>query len=143
MAGATPRMADQRGDRPSKIEPPADIMERVGRGLVHIRDLAPKRNEQYAHFRGDTYEYVNAENQLASQPTAPSTSGRGKPNHRVRMKLAMITPIIRQEVAYATSRVPSYEVNPSNSDPQTSNAANVASQVALFGYDKWRVKNVT
>jgi hypothetical protein len=92
-------MADQRSDRPSSIEPPADIQERIGRGMARMRDLAPSRNECYAAWRGDTYTYVNAENQLVTQATAPSTSGRGKPSHRVRMKLPMITPIIRTEVS--------------------------------------------
>lgn len=144
MGATRPRMADQRSDRPSKLEPPADIQERIDRGLAEMRSTAPKRNEQYSHWRGDTYAYVNAENQLVTEATAPSTRVRGgKPNHRVRMKLAMVTPIVRQEVSYATSRVPTYEVNPSNSDPQTTNAAHMASQVAIYGYDKWKIKNVT
>jgi hypothetical protein len=129
---------------PSKIEPPPDIMENVARAVGRMRELAPYRNECYEVWRGNTYAYVNAEGRLTAQSTAISTNRRGgKPNHRVRMRLPMLMPIVRTEVANATSRVPSYEINPSNSDPETQNAAHVASQVALYGYDKWRIKSVT
>lgn len=136
-------MADQRSDRPLKVDPPNDVQDRVDRGMAWMRQQAPVRNECWEMFRGNTYVYRTAEGQLAWQQTQPSNSGRGKPNHRVRTRRPIHMPFFRQEVSYATQRVPGYEVAPSNSDPQTQNAARIATKVARYGFDKWRIKRVT
>ena len=142
--GAAPGgMGDMRSDRPSNTEPPGDITERISRATQRMRDLAPQRNECWQFFRGHTYTYRTQENRLVAQATAPSAEGHGKPSHRVRNSRPIHLPVIRQEIAYATQRVPGYEVSPSNTDPEVQNAARIASKVALFGYDKWRIKRVT
>jgi hypothetical protein len=136
-------MADQRPDRPLKQEPPNDVADRISRAMLRMRELAPLRNECWQFFRGNTYVYRTAEGQLAQLNTQPSSSGRGKPNHRVRTRRPIHMPFFRQEISYATQRVPGYEVNPTNSDPQTQNAARISEKVARYGYDKWRVKRAT
>jgi len=136
-------MGDMRPDRPTKVEAPNDVQDRTNRARSWLRTLAPMRNLCWEFFRGNTYTFLTKENALSEQQTRPSTTGRGKPNHRVRTSRPIHMPFFRQEVSYATQRVPGYEINPSNSDPQTQNAARIATKVARYGYDKWHIKRVT
>ncbi len=105
--------------------------------------MAPLRNECWEFFRGNSYVYRNEDGSLVQQATTLSVRGRGKPPHRVRTERPLLVPLIRQEVSYATSRTPSYDVGPTNTDPETVAAAKVAEKVALYGYDKWSIQRVT
>jgi hypothetical protein len=51
--------------------------------------------------------------------------------------------IVAAKVSAATQRVPSYEIVPSKVDPDAEQAATLAEKVALYGYDKWRLRRVT
>jgi hypothetical protein len=46
-------------------------------------------------------------------------------------------------VSGATQKVPGYEVTPSTDDPEDEAAATLASQVAIYGYDEWRLRRHT
>jgi hypothetical protein len=52
-------------------------------------------------------------------------------------------PFVRQELSYVTQRVPGYQVVPTNTDPETVAAAKASEKVALFGYEKWGIKNAS
>lgn len=143
-AEAPPFKEQMRPERPREPTPvPAAVRLRIDRAVMRMDELAPERNECWEFFRGNTYTYRNSRDQLITQETRTSPDGKGRPKHRVRTKRPILTPLIRQEVSYATQRVPSYEVSPSNTDPRTVAAARVAEKAALYGYDKWRIKQVT
>jgi hypothetical protein len=116
---------------------------RIKRALARMRELAPIRNECWEFFRGNSYVYRTQDNQLTQLATTAAVRGTGKPPHRVRTERPLLVPLIRHEVSACTQRVPSYEVTPTNTNPDTIAAAKVAQKVALYLYDKCRVKQVT
>lgn len=120
---------------------PKMVTDRIEKGKKQINDKAPERNECLSFWRGNQYVYRNKENWLVKQGVLLGEGG--KPRHRVRTTRNLIGPIVRQEVAYATQRVPSYQVNPSTSDPDDVSAAAVAQKVAYFGFDEWHIRRVT
>lgn len=116
-----------------------DVQARLKRGQGRLRELAPERNECWEFFRNNTYTIRTRDNQLVNTATGVSTTG-GDPPHRVRTKRPILLPFIRQEVSYATQRIPGYDVTPTNTDPDTVAAAKASEKVALYGYEKWRIK---
>lgn len=129
--------------KPKPPGAPEYVQERLRRGQARLRELAPGRNECWQFFRGNTYVFRTQENALVVTPTRASVSGKGKQRWRARTHRPILTPFVRQEVSAATQRVPSYDVTPTNTDPGTVSAAKVAEKVALWGYDKWRIKDAT
>jgi hypothetical protein len=127
-----------------KIKIPKPIEERMKRGLDRMLEGAPKRNECYSFVRGDQFKFVNTKNTLTSQPTVSDYMGRrGKPPHRVRTVRNLIFDIVERQVSDTVQRVPSYEVHSSTSDPEDIGAARLAEKVAVYGFDKWRVRAAT
>lgn len=120
---------------------PGSIRERVDRGKKQIDDKATERNECLEFWRGNQYVYRNKEDWLVRQGVLLGEGG--KPRHRIRTTRNLIGPVVRQEVAYATQRVPSYQINPSTGDPEDVNAARIAQKVAFYGFDEWRIRRVT
>ena len=120
---------------------PAEILKRIDRGKRQIEVRAPARNECMEFWRGNQYVYRTKENWLVKQGVLLGEGG--KPRHRVRTTRNLISPVVRQEVAYATQRVPSYQINPSTSEPDDVNAARISQKVAQYGYDAWGVRNAT
>ena len=51
--------------------------------------------------------------------------------------------IVAHEVSAVTSRVPSYEVTPTATDPAKRSAAKTSEQVLLYGYDRWGIQLAT
>ena len=45
-------------------------------------------------------------------------------------------------IAAATSRIPSYQVNPSTIDPADISAAHLSEKIARYGYDAWRLREI-
>lgn len=125
------------------LAPPSDVKLRTDRSLARLDRLLSLQQECWEFARGNQYVYRNDENQLIQLSTTASVRGRGKPPHRVRTNRPTVEPFIRQEVSYATQRVPSYEVVPANSDQDVISAAKTAEKVALYGYDKWGVEEAT
>jgi hypothetical protein len=128
---------------PPVTEVPKEIEERTGRGRSRMKDGASKRNEAMKFWRGDQYVYRSDDGMLISQNTITLSNGTGKPRHRVRTTRNMLLDIVAHEVSAATQRVPGYEINPSSSDPEDIAAARMGDKVARFGYDKWRLRQVT
>jgi len=126
------------------IKVPKSIQERMDRGRARMKDGAAKRNECLAFWRSDQYRYTNEKNQLVAQSTITNYLDRsGKPPHRARTTRNLIFDVVEREVSASTSRVPSYEVSPSTTDPEDIGAARLAEKVALYGYDKWGIRSAT
>lgn len=133
-----PATADQQPDvTPVKV--PNDVLERCRRGRSRMRDDAPVRNECWEFFRGNHYVYRDKRGRLVEQGVTRGS----KPDHRVRTTRNLLVDVVRHEVSAATSRVPSYEVVPTTTDPEDINAARTSERVALMGHDKWEVRKVT
>lgn len=122
---------------------PQDLRDEMSRGREDMLRDAPKRRLCQRMERGDTYWYLDEKQFLNQQPTVTTATGGGKPPHRVRAKVNFIRPIIEAKVSAATQRIPSYDVSPSTTDPKDEGAARLAEQVALYGYDKWRLRTVS
>lgn len=120
---------------------PQEVEQAIERAKTQIRRDSSRRNECLEFFRGNQYVYRNRENWLVRQGVLLGEGG--KPRHRIRTTRNLIQPIVRHEVAAATQRVPSYQINPSTGDPDDVNAARVAMKVAAFGYDAWGIRRAT
>lgn len=135
--------AKQRLASAPSLAVPTDVLPRLERGRKQMLEDAPKRRLCMRFERGDTYWYVDGKNVLLSQNTVSNPDGSGKPPHRIRNKYNFIRPIVEDKVSASTQRVPGYEVNPTTTDASAWNAAKLASAVALYGYDQWRVRHAT
>jgi hypothetical protein len=136
------RKSDGQGPVKLKAAPSIDpdIEARLKRGQARLRELAPGRNECWEFFRNNTYVIKTKENQLVITATGVSAAG-GDPPHRVRTRRPVLMPFVRQEVSFVTQRVPGYDVTPTNTDPDTVQAAKASEKIALYGYEKWRLKH--
>ncbi len=121
---------------------PRDVDDRTRRGRKDMLRDAPKRRLCMRFERGDTYWYINGKGLMGYQPTVTNPNGSGKPDHRIRNKYNFIRPIVQAKVSAATQRIPSYDIAPSTTDPSDEGAARLSEQVALYGYDKWRLRSV-
>jgi hypothetical protein len=123
---------------------PADVLPKLNRGRTAMKKNAAKRRLCMRFRRNETYWFVNEKNQLDFQSTVTHANGQdGKPPQRIRNHYDFLGPIIDAKVSAATSKVPSYEINPSTGDPQDKSRAKTAEQVALYGYDQWRLRTAT
>lgn len=125
------------------VEIPKTVEERVKRGRARMQRGAAKRRLYYKFWRGDTYWYVNNKGLLVSQDTISWSAGGKMPNHRIRNSYPFIASIVQAKVSAATQRVPGYEVVPSTTEPDDAQAADLASKVAFFGHDEWRLRRAT
>jgi hypothetical protein len=122
---------------------PNQVKSRTDRGRMRMRDGASERNEIMHFWRGNQYVYRSPKGYLLQQDTITDPrTGSGKPPHRMRTVRNMILDVVAREVSAATSRVPSFEVDPSTTDPEDITAAKLAEKVALYGYDKWNLRDV-
>jgi hypothetical protein len=118
------------------------LQQRLERGRkVMMRD-APKRRLCHKFEKGESYWKLGERNVLIEDSTITLTNGKGKPPHRSRKATNFIRPLVDGKVSSATAKIPSYDVSPTTSDPKDIGAASVARKVALFGYDKWRLRDV-
>ena len=125
---------------------PTVVDERLKRGKSQRDDGKAKRMECLEFWRGNQYAYINGENRVAYQSvTSLGHAGAqsGKPAWRQRLTRNFIFDIVEREVSACTSRVPSYEVNPSTLDQEDIDASELGEKVLLYGYDKWRVRSAT
>lgn len=122
---------------------PKELLEKIKRGRERMESDAPKRNECLEFWRGNQYCSVNSNNNLTYQATVSNVDGGGKPRHRMRTVRNIILDVVAHEVSAATQRTPSYECNPSTTDPEDISAARLSERVALYGYDQWRLLRAT
>lgn len=121
-------------------KPDKRVQARIDRGRKRMRELAPLRNECIEMWRGNQYIYRDSLNVVRTQSTVTTADGSGKPKHRVRGTHNLLVNNVSFEVSAATQMVPSYEVAPSNTDPDTLDAAQLSEKVLLYGYDEWDVR---
>jgi hypothetical protein len=121
---------------------PPSLQKKLERGRkVMMRD-APKRRLCIRFERGETYWQINEKNLLVQQNTITYSNGGGKPPYRIRNRYNFIRPLVDSKVSASTQKIPSYDVSASTTDPQDIGAANIARKIALYGYDKWNLKEV-
>jgi hypothetical protein len=119
---------------------PPNVLKRLQRGRkVMMRD-APKRRLCIKFEKGETYWKINEKNLLVQQNTITFSNGGGKPPYRIRNRYNFIRPLVDSKVSASTQKIPSYDVSASTTDPKDIGAANIARKVAVYGYDKWRLK---
>ncbi len=128
------------GLAPKPVLPP-DVKDAIDRGRREMRKDAVNRDLCACFERGDQYRYRDASGYLANQATSLDPAG-GKPRHRIRNTYNFIRPLVEDKISAATSRIPSYEVVASTSDPDDRSSAGTAQKVALYGYDKWGLRKV-
>lgn len=133
-------MAEQTSEK-NKI--PVQIESRLKRGRERMREGAAKRNECLKFWRNEQYVHSKGRELIVQPTTTNVTEQTGKLPWRVRETRNLIFDIVEREVALATSRVPSYDVTPSTTDPEDIGAARLAEKVSLYGYDAWHVRRST
>ena len=121
---------------------PAHVETRQKRGRKTMTSNAPKYRLCRKFEKGETFWYLNQEGALRQQATVTHVGGGGKPGHRIRLSHNFIRPIVEGKISAATQRIPSYEVLPSTTDFQRMSSAKLAEKVAIYGYDKWRLRRV-
>jgi hypothetical protein len=134
---------DEKPRDPEPVAIPPKIDERLRRGRQEMLKLAAKRRLCERFEKGDTYFYVDNKNILQQQATVTYAGGGGKQPHRIRNTFNFIRPIIEDKVSKASSRIPGYEVTATTTDLPDAGAAALATKVARYGYDKWRLRDVT
>jgi hypothetical protein len=123
---------------------PAKVQERISRGRNRMRQGSAKRNECLKFWRSEQYHWTDQKGNLNSLPTTTNYYEQsGKPPQRQRTTRNLIFDVVEREVALSTSRIPSYQVSPSTTDPEDIGAARLAEKVALYGYDKWHIRAAT
>jgi hypothetical protein len=123
---------------------PGGVQRKIERGRAQLKKRAPLRRVCYRFWRGDSYAFVNGRTGVVQTQSQLSVGqGGDKPSHRIRNRYPFVGMIVAAKVSAATQRVPSYEIVPSKVDPDAEQAATLAEKVALYGYDKWRIRRAT
>jgi hypothetical protein len=112
--------------------------ERIKRGRDRARRFSSYNNACWRFWRNDQYVWVDSKGFLQSLPTVRSSDG-GLPPHKVRTTRNLLFDHVEHEVAAAVSRVPSYDVLPSSTDPRRIDAALLSEKLALYGHEKWDI----
>lgn len=120
---------------------PKDVSTRIQRGRSWMQRDASKRRLCQRFTRGEQYWFLTKNQGLAAVSSPQNPTRMEKPAHRIRNNFNFIGPIIQGKVSLANQRIPSYEVLPSTNEAGDIGAAKVAEKVALYGYDKWRIKD--
>lgn len=124
---------------------PDSLMHRLERGRRAMLKDAQQVKLNIYFWRGDQFYYLNPDGVLSSLPTASNPFGAngGKPRHRMRQSFNFVSQLVEGKVSAATQKIPSYEINPSTTEPDDQDAARLAEKVALFGYDKWNLRRMS
>jgi hypothetical protein len=131
---------------PAKLpeQAPNDIQQKILRGRQEMRKDHNLRELCQKFFENKHYWYLNAEGALRFQTSGMvGIASATKPNYRIRNTYNWVGAIVEAKTSAATQRVPGYEVTPSTDDSDDQAAASLASQVATYGYDQWRVRRNT
>jgi hypothetical protein len=125
---------------PTPTKPDKSVLDKIARGRKRMREDAALRKECMEFWRGNQYVFRNAENYLVKQGTVTNADGSGKPRHRVRGTHNLLVDCVATEVSAATQRIPSYEVDPSNTDADTLDAAHLSEKICIYGHDQWDIR---
>lgn len=127
---------------PVEFRIPTSVKQRLDRGRMEMLRDANKRRLCMRFERGETYWWLNERDALLWQSTITFTGGGGKSPHRIRNRYNAIRPIVEGKISSATQRTPGYEVLASSTNPERVSAARASEQVARYGYDKWRLRDM-
>lgn len=119
---------------PTGVPIPRLIDRRLAKGRAHMLVTATLRRECLEFWRGNQYVNRNNENYLVKQGVL---IGSEKPRHRIRQTRNVLIDAVEHEVSASTQRIPNYEIDPSQGDPDAVNAAMLSAKVARWGYDAW------
>jgi hypothetical protein len=119
---------------------PRSIEERLHRGRKWVAQDARKRRLCQLFLKGEAYFYLDNKGSLNYQETALGVQGNRRPTHRVRNRYNFIRPMVDAKVSSSTTRVPGYEVNPSSTDAEDTEAASLAQKIVRQGYEKWYLR---
>ena len=114
--------------KPDAMSLPGHVETRMKRGRKSMTANAPKYRLCRKFEKGETFWYLNQDGALRQQATVTHVNGGGQPGHRIRLSHNFIRPII--------------EVLPSTTDFERMSSAKLAEKVAIYGYDKWRLRRV-
>lgn len=135
--------SDSNAGLPAEQQVERYVIDRIGRSDERMEELRPGIAERYEMWRGNQYAYTTSKNKLAFLPTKTTPTGGGKRPWLSRSSNNLLVDIVAHEVSAVTSRVPSYEVTPTATDPQKRSAAKTSEQVLLYGYDRWGIQLAT
>ena len=142
-----PDMGQQAPAGPKKLVAgqPLDtkLQKRLERGRKEMMKDAPTRRLCRLYERGETYWRLTSKNTLVQDNVITNPDLTGKPPHKSRNPYNFIRPLVDSKVSSATAKVPSYNVSATTTDPADIGAANIARSLAIFGYDKWHVRDAT
>lgn len=121
---------------------PQDVEAKLKRGKSRLDAIKWRRMEAIEFVNGNHYVRANGKTWqgLSRVSTVPVSEGGKMPDHRVRRSHDLLSPIVNGKISAATQRIPGYEIEPNNQDPESWNAAKLGEKVAFAGYDRWRVK---
>lgn len=126
-----------------KFPIPKKIKERLERGEERKNDRKVENEEITEFWRGNQFVARHPKGYLYQQDTVTNfVDGSGKPPHRMRQVINLIMDVVAHEVSASTQRIPSFEITPSTTDDEDVTAAKLAERVALYGYDKWNLRDV-
>lgn len=128
---------------PKEQQVEAYVAENINRAEARLRTLEPEITREWEFWRGNQYAHVDTKNKLRFLPTKTDPHGRGKRPWVATQVNNLLMDIVAHEVSAATQRIPSYEVVPTSPDPAKRSAASTSGQVALYGYDKWGVRQAS
>lgn len=118
------------------------ITDRIERGRERLSSLAASTDEAWEFYRGNHFARVDEKNVLRVMKTITNENGTGKPRWRSRQSRPLVHDLVQQEAAAATARTPSYDVVPTSHDPERIAAAKLSKKLALYGHDKWDIREV-
>ncbi len=116
------------------------VVENINRAEERIRPLEPEINREWEFWRGNQFAHVDTKGVLRFLPTKTDPKGKGKRPWVATNVNNLLMDIVAHEVSAATQRIPSYEIVPTSVDPEKRSAAHTAQQVALYGYEKWGIR---
>ena len=117
------------------------LQKRLERGRKDMMRDAHKRRLCHKFEKNETYWRIGERNILIEDSTI--TVPGGKPPHKIRNRYNFIKPLVQGKVSAATSKIPSYDVSPTTSDPEDIGAARIAQRISVFGYDKWHIRDAS
>lgn len=121
--------------------PPPDVMKRVARAAKGLGGVSARRQEAQEFARNKHFVNIDKTGlRIEAKSVTPISQGGEKLNHRVRISHDVLAPILHSKVSAATQRIPGYEVIEASSDPEDYSAARLAKNIAVAGYDKWKVR---
>ena len=116
------------------------VLKRIQRSESAVARHEPRWRELWAHFDGDQYvERSTTNNNLVRVETR---EGGSKKRWRSRLVRNRMTKSIMGEVSVVSSRMPTWEVTPSNGDRQMRSKAELAEKILLYLTQKLKVRSL-